>query len=110
MKTKPIIIIALLAICMIIVSCEADSLTPTPQDTSLNEANNVVENGSNDNQTTYRNGKGFTLISAGLHRGKKWTKKQNEKREKLGLDPIEPCSRSFGLCNIKIGGQKKCYC
>lgn|SRR5690606_30144185 len=32
-------------------------------------------------------------IEGELHRGKKWSKKNN----------VEPCTTSFGLCNVKVG-------
>lgn len=96
MKTKSVLIIALLVGCTMFFACEGTPLDVNSQNTSYDKFQPTVKTNSN----------GFTLISAGLHRGKKWTKRQNRKRKKHGRDLIEPCSRSFGICNIKIGKQK----
>ncbi len=71
----------------------------------MDNSESLIKQESNDIVTTF--GDGLTLISAKLHRGKKWTKKQNEKRKKSGRKLIEPCSRGFGICNIKVGKQKE---
>ncbi len=106
MKIKSMVFAAILTGCIMFVGCEGNSFRSDSQNNLLNELKNPVNNDSNTVRTVNGDGDGFVLISAKLHRGKKWTKKKNEERKRLGLDPIAPCSTSFGICDVKFGKQK----
>lgn len=71
------------------------------------KSENIFLESANENMKAVQGG-GFTLISAKLHRGEKWTERQNTIREDRGQEPdLIPCTESFGICNVKIGNQEE---
>ena len=98
MKIKSIIVAAVLVASAIFVACEKDSVSSDSQNASFNEIENTIKN---DSETFRKDGK-LTIVSAGLHRGRRWTARHNAYLESIGQDPVLPCSTSLGLCNISF--------
>lgn len=105
---KKISIFILLAI---FTSCNEESIDSE----SISSTANEIKENPNINSTTNQNNEvyeqdfeyteeGGYIVRAKLHRGKKWTARENEKRMRQGRLQIAPCSRSWGVCGVSFFG------
>lgn len=100
----------------VLISCNRDQINDNTEDsfnskkTITSESSQKKNNGLKESEVIKHTDEGASIIHATLHRGKRWTKKENERRAGQGRPPIASCTGGFGICNVTIlSGDNQVY-